>query len=231
MNILLCDDDINFLNDFKKHFTDCKCRIYTHTSLEAVAETSVVFDIAFLDIVFDKGNLVFDLIDNLRTKNPKCVIAFVTNHIKYAPEGYEYRAFRYILKNEPEALIKRRIDDVIKEYNRLNTLIRGSYKNEQFVIAPQDIYYIEIINHLLRFYTSGGIYEMYSSINSYYPTLSDNGFVRCHRSYVVNLNYVRTIEDDSFFILKAPSMAKIPLGIRFKSQAKEKYFNYIGESL
>ncbi len=231
MNILLCDDDINFLKDFEKLFSAYDCHIYKYTSIEDAKKSDVIFDVAFLDIVFEHDNIVFDLIDFIRSKNSKCVIAFVTNHIKYAPEGYEYKAFRYILKGEPEQLIRRRIDDVINEYKRLNILIRGSYKNEQFAISPHEVYYIEISNHILRVHTSGGIHEMYSSISAIYPDLAECGFIRCHRSYLVNLGYVRTIYDDSFFILKAPCEEKIPLGIRFKSEAKEKYLNYAGERL
>lgn len=231
MNVLLCDDDIGFINNFSAFLKGYNCCIYKHTSVESAKSSPLAFDIAFLDIELDGDSLVFDLIDSIRAKNPKCVIAFVTNHIKYAPVGYEYNAFRYILKGEPEQLIRRRIDDVINEYKRLNILIRGSYKNEQFAISPHEVYYIEISNHILRFHTSDGIHEMYSSIGAVYPDLAECGFIRCHRSYLVNLGYVRTIYDDSFFILKAPCEAKIPLGIRFKSEAKEKYFNYVGERL
>lgn len=231
MNILLCDDDITFLKAFEKFFTGFSCHIYKYTSIESAKNSDVIFDIAFLDIVFDEGALVFDLIKSIRKKNPKCVIAFVTNHIKYAPEGYEYKAFRYILKNEPEALIKRRINDVVCEYDRLNMTICGSYKNERFVLSPKDICYIEISNHLLKLYTSDDVYEMYNRTGSLYENLSRCGFVRCHRSFLVNLNYVRTIRDDSFFILTAPRDAKIPLGIRYKAEAKRNLLNYIGENL
>lgn len=229
MNILLCDDDINFLKEFEKHFTGYDCKIYKYSSLEEAISSPVIFDIAFLDIVFDEGKLVFDLIENLRNKKQSCVIAFVTNHIKYAPEGYEYKAFRYILKNEPEPLIKRRLDDCFREHRRLNMLIRGSYKNEQFAISPKNVYYIEISNHILRFHTTSGVYEMYNSISAFYDDLLSCGFVRCHRSFVVNLGYVHTIRDDAFFVLNSGD--KIPLGIRYKANAKEKYFNYTGGSL
>ncbi len=231
MNILLCDDDINFLESFEKLLSDYNCHIYKYTSVETAKHSEVVFDIAFLDIVFKSGSLVFSLIDHIRKKNDKCVISFVTNHIKYAPEGYEYKAFRYILKNEPHALIKRRIEDVFLQYSRINTVIRGSYKGQQFAVAPKDIYFIEIFNHLLKLHTAKGDFDMYCQISSLYPDLSSWGFVRCHRSYVVNLNYIHTISDDTHFVLNTPHKEKIPLGIRYKTAAKEKYFNYTGEYL
>lgn len=231
MNILLCDDDANFLSGFEKLLADYPGHIYKHTSVESVMNSDTIFDIAFLDIVFDSENLVFSLIDFLREKNSKCIIAFVTNHIRYAPEGYEYRAFRYILKNEPLPLITRRINDVFTEYSRISALIRGSYKGEQFSVAPRDIYYIEIFNHILKFHTVKGCFEMYSQISTLYSQLSAMGFVRCHRSYVVNLNFIRSILNDSYFILSTPNEDKIPLGIRYKAEAKEKYLNYEGESL
>ena len=54
MNILLCDDDTNFLKEFEKHFTGYDCKIYKYSSLEEAISSPVIFDIAFLDIVFDE---------------------------------------------------------------------------------------------------------------------------------------------------------------------------------
>ena len=231
MNILICDDDINFMNSFEKLLTDYNGHVYKYTSIENAKNSDVIFDIAFLDIVFETDTLVFSLIDTIREKNNKCIISFVTNHIQYAPEGYEYRAFRYILKNEPQVLIKRRIEDVFIEYNRLSTIIRGSYKGCQFAVAPKDIYFIEIFNHLLKLHTSKGDFDMYCQLNSLHPDLFSWGFVRCHRSFVVNLNYVHSISNNSCFVLNTSSLDKIPIGIRYKTIAKEKYLNYTGENL
>ncbi|MBQ8540167.1 MAG: response regulator transcription factor [Clostridia bacterium] len=231
MNILLCDDDSNFLTEFEKNFSDLNCHIYKYTSKEAVLNSDVVFDMAFLDIVLDNDSLVFSVIDCLRLKNPKCVISFVTNHIKYAPEGYEYKAFRYILKNEPALLIKRRINDALAEYRRRSTFIKGNYKGNCFSVSPSEIYYIEILNHILKLYTSKGQLEMYNKLKDIYPILVENGFIRCHRSYIVNLNFVRFVGKENKFILYTPEEVKVPIGIRYKEQVKEKYLNYAGEML
>lgn len=231
MNILLCDDDIEFLESFENLLSDYNGHIYKFSTIDAVKQSDVIFDIAFLDIVLDSDKLVFDLIDHVRKNNPKCVISFVTNHIKYAPEGYEYKAFRYIVKTEPVALIKRRIEDIFKEYNRMTAIIRGSYKNEQFSISARDVCFIEIYNHILKLHTIKGEFEMYGQISVLYPDLLNWGFIRCHRSYVVNLNFVRTIADNSYFLLNTPLKTKIPLGIRYKSEAKDKFLNYAGENL
>ncbi len=229
MNILLCDDDLSFMTEFEKYFDGFPCHVYKFTSPQAVKESSTIFDIAFLDIVFNENTFVFDLVDYLRNKNPKCIINFVTNHIKFAPDGYEYKAFRYILKNEPKSLILRRVGDVFREYGRVNALIKGSYKGVSFSVSPRDVYYIEIFNHILRLYTSKGIFEMYAQISDLYSDLLKWGFVRCHRSYIVNLNFVSSAEN--CFILNNPEKTEIPLGIRYKNDAKEKYFNYTGENL
>ena len=231
MNILLCDDDVNFLADFEKHFYGLSCHVYKYTSANDVINSDVIFDIAFLDIVLSDDTLVFGAIEHIKNKNPKCVISFVTNHIKYAPEGYEYKAFRYILKNEPPQLINRRINDVLNEHYRLNTFIKGNYKGNSFSISPSDVYYIEILNHTLKLYSTRGVLEMYNKLKDIYPILEETGFIRCHRSYIVNLNYVRFVGKENNFILETPDEVKVPIGISYKTSAKEKYFNYAGKLL
>lgn len=231
MNVLLCDDDLSFMDKLESDLSEYSCHVYKFSSAKQVEKSDVIFDIAFLDIVLENNALVFDIINHIKKKNPKCVIAFFTNHIKYAPQGYEYRAFRYILKTEPPALIKRRISEVFAECERLNATIKGNYKGVWFKIAASEIYYIEIFNHILRIHSTKGEFEMYCQLKEIYPTLQNLGFVRCHRSYVINLSFVRYLEKDSCFILNDPTNSKIPVGISYKAASREKYLNYAGENL
>lgn len=226
MNILICDDDIVFLKSFKEKLMEYKCPIYSFNNIENLKNTDIVFDIAFLDIEFNNSTNGFEIGNYLRSRNPKCVIAFFTNYRKYAIEGYKYGVCRYILKNEPERLIKRNIHDVFLEFYRQKKVIRGSYKDKTFAVAVDDIFYIDVYNHTIKIHSQKGEFEMYKQIKEIYEELQDFGFIRCHRSYIVNIKYIGSMRSDGHFALNTPNKDKIPIGISYKDVAKEKYLTY-----
>ena len=104
MNILVCDDNENAVNTITTMLqTRCqeKCisaKLYSYTQPECVNVLEII-DIAFLDIDMPGMNGI-TLAKNLRLVQPRAVIIFVTNFIQYAPEGYEVKAFRYLLKSD-----------------------------------------------------------------------------------------------------------------------------------
>ena len=53
--------------------------------------------------------------------------------------------------------------------------------------------------------------------------LSDCGFLRCHRSYMVNFQHVHVMRSDGFFVLDDQKHTTIPIGIRYKYIAEDCY--------
>lgn len=57
--------------------------------------------------------------------------------------------------------------------------------------------------------------------------LSEVGFVRCHRSYMVNLQHILVMRKDFVFVLDDAKRTTIPIGIRYKHIAETAFLNYI----
>lgn len=226
IKVALCDDDALFLDSLEKKLNRYDCFIYKYTDADSLKNASVDFDIAFIDIELGGDSTGFEAVRFLKMLNPKCVVAFFTNYSGYAIEGYEYRAFRYILKNEPQGLIDKRIKEVFTEFYRQNKVIKGSYKDKTFAVALDDIYYMEIADHILKIHSRKGDFEVYKKIKDMYDELCEFGFLRCHRSYIVNIKYIRSIRSDGSFLLNTPTSVSIPIGIRYRDEAKAKYLNY-----
>lgn len=227
MNVALCDDDVIFLNYLENKLSDYDCAIFKYSTYDDIKNSEVAFDIAFLDVELDGDSSGFDIVRMLRMNNKKCIISFFTNYSKYAIKGYKYNAFRYILKNEPEQLIAQHIKEIFAEFYRQHKVIKGSYKDKTFAVNLDDIYYIEVYNHILNIHTTKGTFELYKQIKELYGELCDFGFIRCHRSYIVNAQQILSLRSDGFFVLNTPDQACIPIGIRYKEHAKEKYLNCI----
>ena len=65
------------------------------------------YDLAFLDIDFgNRRGAGIDLARRIRQKRNDTIIIFVTSYVEYAPEGYELRAFRYLLKTDVDTKLE-----------------------------------------------------------------------------------------------------------------------------
>ena len=203
MKIVLCDDDKNCLdqmNDIVRELSP-KAEIYRYESAEKLINSGNVFDIAFLDIEMDGGSGGFNAAKYVKEKNVDCVISFFTNYDSYARDGYKYRAYRFILKDEGRKMIKHHFAETIKEYNRINgkiSVINGSAK----VLVPiQDIMYIQMKDHYGDvFVVSGKKYLWRISLAKIESYLAQFHFERCHNSCIVNMNYVAEKVKNKFIL-------------------------------
>lgn len=227
MNVALCDDDIIFLDDLKQKLSQYDCDIYAFSSASSLISSTLCFDIAFLDIELDNDTNGFQIVKALRNNNKKCIISFFTNYNKYAIKGYEYQPFRYILKTEPENLIKQRIEEVFVEYNRSQKIISGTYNGYAFRASLDDIYYISIANHVTTLHTKKGDFEFYKQMKDLSDELSNCGFIRCHRSYMINTQHILVMRNDYVFVLDDTRRTTIPIGIRYRKSAESLYMQYI----
>ena len=108
INILICDDDSSFAARLKnlseQYFSvhGIPAAVSAFSDAEEIgSETFASCDIALLDIDYvSKPYNGLDVARRLRAVRKDAVLIFITNYVEYAPEGYEVRAFRYLLKSE-----------------------------------------------------------------------------------------------------------------------------------
>lgn len=229
MNVVLCDDDAVFMSKLEEKLSGYKCSIYKFRTAEGLACSNTVFDIAFLDIELENNTTGFQLVKILRERNRKCIIAFFTNHAQYAVKGYDYDAFRYILKNEPDKLINRRIRDVFVEYYRRHKTFSGTYCGLSFKVELNDIYYISSKSHILTIHTSKGDFEIYKQLKELEKEFAPFGFLRCHRKYMINMRNISVMRSDYCFVLGDSKHTEIPIGITYKEDAENAYLNFVSE--
>ena len=104
MNILICDDDRQYVDLLNKYVTSFfrnhnipDYNIYKYFSGEDVVKDMKYIDIAFLDVEMDGINGI-EVGRRLRQKNPDIVIFIITSYMGYLDEAMDQRVFRYINK-------------------------------------------------------------------------------------------------------------------------------------
>lgn len=203
--VLIVDDEPPIRSELK-YLIEGDARVGSITEAGNVAEaTERVLvdrpDVLFLDIQMP-GRSGMDLAETLQgLKNPPAVV-FVTAFAEYAADSYDLDAVDYVLKpvetsrlekalNKVEAaLASRRVAEAPQRPKRL-AVERGG---KRAFIPVADVCYIEAKADYSRVVCPGAAYMVNESISSLEANLANEGFVRVHRSYLVNLDDVREVE-------------------------------------
>lgn len=208
LNFVICDDNSNILNKlskmlesiFIKNNLDGKVSLSTTTPSKVLTyskENNV--DVYILDIDLKSDISGLDLASKIRNYNKNVYLIFTTAHLEYIMLAYKVKTFDYLAKpiafERFEETILRLFDDVKCNQNRYIKI--GSSSN---IVNENDIYCIKKEGMKLIYCTKENFYETYSSFNKIETCLPEN-FVRCHKSYIANINKISTINSDNNTIL------------------------------
>ena len=155
-----------------------------------------VYDIVLMDIELPGINGM-ETAKALRRLDSFVLLVFVTNMVQYAVSGYEVDALNYILKPV------NRFDFALKMNKAISRTAKRTEESVQ-IRAGKDLYmlpvaairYLEVDGHYIVYHTTEGDYSEYITLKEAEKKLNKPYFVRCNRSYLVNLKYVSAVRDD-----------------------------------
>ena len=197
MKIAICDDEQIFVN--KLHnilWTQPDCTVDCFLSpldLLNKYKAGIFYDVIFLDILMEPMNGI-TLAQKLREYDRQTAIIFLTAYAEYAPEGYEVRAFRYLLKPISRESVTKVLQDLRKELQEYQKVLIKTSECE-FLLHLKDIYYIEASNKdCIIYYETDKliIRKGLTDLEALFPKYS---FYRIHRKYLVNLAHVREFDE------------------------------------
>lgn len=183
------------------------------------------YDILFLDVYMDQITGI-ELAKRIRSIDDKVIIIFVTSNTTHALEGYKIHAYDYLVKPLSKIDFEQTIKDV---FNHLKL------KGKEYFIFPtsegnlkinlEDLYYIESNIRKTNLYLKEELYVCQYNINTLEEKLAALGFIRTHRSFIVNMGKIKLIKatevvlenDQSVFLSKYKA-----------KDVKAKFMQYLG---
>ena len=227
LNFVVCDDNFQVLNRLSKMLESIfiNNNIDAKIGLQAQEANDVInyvehnkVDVLILDINLKSETNGCDIANIVRQKNKDLYIIFTTGHLEYALMAYKYKTFDYLPKpiteEKLEETINRLVDDMKnspKKFIRLN--------NNKTIINEDEINYIKKDGMKLVFCTDNRNYEAYSSFSKIENCLPDN-FVRCHKSYIANVNKISDINYNKHTILFSQNES-CSIGAKYKNNILE----------
>lgn len=184
-------------------------------------------DILLLDIQMGQINGM-DTARKIRELDDKVEIIFITSLIEYVLEGYEVRAYRYLIKPIKYDDLKNNVINCIKEIDIKNKYIIIKENGNRIKLDINEITYIEVQKEDITIHTLNQIYKIKGTMNNIEKEINCIRFFRCHKSYLVNLEHVKSIKQ---YVAMLENSEEVPISrYRFKD-TKDKFFDLIEDKL
>ena len=86
-----------------------------------------------------------------------------------------------------------------------------------------DIIYISVMNHKVIVYMKDEKIEIGNTLREVAERLPMPPFLKCHRSFIVNMRFISSVEKTSFIMSNGDEAM---MAVRERGQYKDEYLNY-----
>ncbi|QDF29664.1 LytR/AlgR family response regulator transcription factor [Halarcobacter anaerophilus] len=197
MKTLIVDDEKLALSRLKRLLNDEKITdiVECNNPIEAIKEAAKNrFDIAFLDISMPQMDGL-ELANTLLQINPNIFIIFQTAYEEHALKAFSSGGIDYLLKPISKETVKKSLQKVFK-YAKMenNKKIIAKRGNKIYLINIEDIYYIKAdLDEVIIRIKEADAY-LRKKIGDMEELLKDKNFFRIHRSYIINIDKIKSMQ-------------------------------------
>ena len=231
MNIGICDDlcsDLALLEEYillymNTHNIDCTISKFENGDNLLADLKYNQYDILFLDI-YMQGKNGIEIARTIRAAGLECIIIFTTASPDYALDGFEVGAVHYLIKPLNYENVESGLARCNQIFAQSRQYIEVKSRRTIFRILLKDLIFAEVYSNTLLIHTVSTEVKTYVSLDEFMKLLPAENFLRCHRSYVVNMNFIAS-QDDSDFVLK--NGVRIPIPKKDRQLMRQKYSDYL----
>lgn len=233
MLIAVCDDceqdrqklirDLNAMIDERHIIAEIRSFSSGESLLLAMEEES--FPICFLDI-FMGGISGVDLARHLRRRNEKTAIVFTTTSKDYMADGFEVGAVHYLIKPFDSAAVGVALDRCIYLVGEAERFIEVMVDRQPRKVLLSELCYAESQNKACILHRQDGELHAWMALDELERVLNDPRFLRCQRSYLINLDYVREVRGTDFILANG---TPVPMRRENRAAMKSRFEEYLFE--
>lgn len=180
-------------------------------------------DIIFLDIEME-GISGLETGQRIRNADRNVIIIFLTSHKEYVFTSFRLEPFGYIMKPIDIGEINEHLNRAIIKHKEQHYIVDFKWKDKPYALKICDIVYLESDKRHINFYTDKNEYKCIGKLEEYEHRLSPYGFLRCHQSILINMNYIRSIEKDT---IKTTLGKDIDMSIRKKQHCLNTFNEFV----
>lgn len=201
MKIAICENEQcqgelikQYILEHKEYVPSIEVSVFSsgEAFLDAYAKEGEV-DILFLDIQMDGINGI-ELAHEVRKNSKNTIIFFITGFTEYVSDAFIVDAFQFLQKPVRQELFDREFSRALAKHYTQNRPYLIENKTEIIRLTLQEIMYLEILAREITLHTTQGKYRKKGRLEQEEKILLPYGFVRIHRTYLVNMSYISMLE-------------------------------------
>ena len=229
MRILICDDEIKNVNTLQTYVEEYMINhsvafeIETATNPANVVKSDAVYDLVFLDIEMPELD-GFKLARELKERNSKVVIFFVTAFDEYQDDAMDLQVFRFFEKPFDVKRLYSSLDKAMEYIDGAYVDVFIYNNKEHQRILVDDIIYIKRENRKTYIFTKDGESIVRESIEEWDEKLPTTFFYLVHKSFLINLHYVTRYNYTEVYLNET---IRIPVAPRKQADFHKAWFNYL----
>lgn len=206
LGIAVFDDEkiiVDYVGELIKENLDINAKIYKYTKLEEFkgdCKKGILQKInaIYIDIKIDSLNGI-EIAQRIQQENPKIKIIYMTAYSQYSEAIFKTKPTYLLLKPIKKEQIKKSLERALQEEKQNKNIKTFNIKGKIFNIEVEKIKYIESNKRVVIIYEEDLKRRIYGKLDEIEEMLPSN-FVRCHQSYIVNLEYVRELNTHEFVL-------------------------------
>ena len=208
MNIAICDDIAAEAEDIRGYLLDHFDQngftgdIHVFSSGESLLADFKPgrFDVLFMDIYMD-GISGVEAATRIRERDPNCLLVFITSSDSHMRDGFALRAASYVEKPVTPEKLEVAFTQCRDAFLKSARYIEVESKRHKVRIPFTRLVYIEGMERSVFFNTDlGETVEARMKMEDAAKQVSGSPFLRCHRSFIVNMNYVADIKGNDLIM-------------------------------
>lgn len=235
MKFAVCDDEREIADlvaeKLREFYPDeCEIKCYVDGKILLAESARELFDAFFLDIEMPTLD-GFSLAEKIRSDNPFAKIIFVTNHTELAHIGYLYGAFRYVRKFALEEELREAVQSMKREFDLQSEFLLLKTPLGEVIRAVNSIRYFEVKGHNVTAFFDDTEERVSGTMNEYEQRLKSNGFIRIHKSFLVNFRFIEsvgkttvTLTDGTALLLSRNRVAETKRKLLLFSRNKSQFY-------
>lgn len=234
VNIVICENDKNDQEFVKAKVVEIlddlniEYEIKVYNSGDDLLEGYDKYtDIILLDIQM-YGLDGMETARKIREFDDNVEIIFITSFVEYALEGYEVNAYRYLLKPVKDEDLRTSLINCLNDRNFVKRSIVIKEGDTRIKISLKDIMYIEVQGNDITVHTLKDTYRTKGTMSNFETEINSDMFVRCHKSYLVNLEYIKSIKRYTSILVNDE---EVPLSRNKYKEIKDRFFEMIEDKL
>ena len=229
LKLAICDDEHSSLLEyrsmleliFKKHDINVQIELFYNCKelMFAMEDEKDEIDLVFLDINMPEMNGI-EMAHWIRENQFRCDIIFLTASQIHMFDAFDVGALHYIVKGITKAEkieeICLKAADIISK--RKNEFVTVTCAGESRVVSVPNILYFEVQNYIIVIHYENESFEFYSTLGKIENALAGRGFVRAHRSYLVNVGHIKSLSRQEMLLTNGES---IPVGRKYVEEIRQ----------